>query len=51
MDYRHLEEKGDFEGAGAGVNSVKWFIQYGQSIKLEVSSYYLALTALWCMAS
>lgn len=48
MDYRHLEEKG-FKGTGAGVNSAKWFIQYGQSIKLEVSSYYLALTTLWCM--
>lgn len=48
MDYRHLEEKG-FKGTGASVNSAKWFIQYGQSIKLEVSSYYLALTTLWCM--
>lgn len=46
---RHLTERG-FLRDWAGINSLKWFIMYAQSVKLEVFSNYLARTTLRCMA-
>lgn len=48
--WQDIWQKRGFLRDWAGINSLKWFIMYAQSVKLEVFSNYLARTTLWCMA-
>lgn len=41
-----FQRRDDFSKTRAGINSLKWFVLNGQSVKLEVSSNYFAVTTL-----